>query len=229
MKIRLSVFAAVILALQCVALADSTGSFDNQGGSLTAVELGTTGNYFLSVPSSRLVSVSGVAGLNCGGSNPNPCSGHFSYKTSAVPLSEINNVGGPPTDFAAGGSFTIIENGVTVFKGTFTSVGGNPAAVWTWTGNVGQNDYQWTLMGTVSGTYTVNGVTQTVSGALVQLTVQASSDPFGSGGNKKILISGGNANLPGVVPESGTLVLLGSGLIGIVLVVRRKYLSGLQS
>jgi hypothetical protein len=66
-----------------------------------------------------------------------------------------------------------------------------------------------------------------VSGAVVQLTVGASTDPFCATCSKKIGISGGNANLPGVVPESGTLILFGTGLIAIVVVARRKYLSGL--
>jgi hypothetical protein len=138
-------------------------------------------------------------------------------------------VNGPTLDFASGGTFTIHENGATVFSGSFVSMNGQPAATWTWTGNTSTNDYQWTLMGTVSGTYTVNGVTMTVNGAIVQLTVQATSDPFSASGGKSIRISGGNANLPGVVPEAGTLVLFGTGLIGVVFIARRKFLSGLQT
>lgn len=228
-KVKLAVLAAVILTFQFVAFADSTGSFDNQGGDLVATEVDHSSNYVLSVSNSPLSSVSGVAGLNCGGYLGTTCSGGLGYKLPATSLSAINNVNGAPLDFGAGGSFTIRENGATVFSGSFVSLNGQPAAVWTWTGNTATDNYQWTLTGTVSGTYTVNGQTMTVDGALVQLTVSASSDPFSSSGSHSIRISGGNANLPGVVPESGTLLLFGTGLIGVALVARRKYLSGVET
>jgi hypothetical protein len=228
-KMKFSLLAAVILVfLQSIAVADSGGSFDNSGGTLTAVEVGHSTNYTLSAHSD-LSSVSGVSGLACGGSTGIACSGTFNYTTTAMPLSKLNNVGGPITDLGAGGTVTIKENGATVFSGSFVSIGGNPAATWTWTGSASSNDYQWTLMGTVSGTYTVPGhAPMTVNGAIIQLTVQASSDPFTATGSHKIGISGGNANLPGVVPEPDTLVLFGTGLIGIVLVAKRKYLSGFK-
>ena len=222
-KVRICVLSAIVLALQCVALADSSGSFDNQGGLLVAVQDGHSGMYQLSVSNSPLTSVSGVYGLNCGGSLGTTCSGGLSFKLPDASLSAIDNVGGSALNLGSGGSFHISENGATVFSGTFTS------ATWTFTGNTSANDYQWTLMGMVSGTYTVNGITTTVNGALVELTVQAKSNPFGTGGNREIRISGGNANLPGVVPESGTLVLFGTGLIGIVFMARRKYFSRLQT
>lgn len=224
-KVRLAVLCAVFLCLQCVASADSTGSFDNQGGVLTAVQVDHSGTYQLTVTNSPLTSVSGVYGLNCGGSLGTTCSGGIGFKLPAVSLSAIDNVNGPPLVFLGSdfGSFTLKENGATVFTGYFTS------ATWTFTGNTSTNDYQWTLMGNITGTYKVGNMTETVNAALVQLTVSASSDPFTATGTKRIGISGGNTNLPGVVPESGTLVLFGTGLIGIVLAARRKYFSDIRA
>jgi len=230
-KMRFLLLAAAILVLlQCIAVADS-GSFDNSGGTLSAVEVGRTANYTLK-GTSDLTSVSGVSGLGCGGAFATSCSGTFSYTLPATSLSSLNNVTGTATDFGAGGTFTIKENlgsgSMTVFTGSFKPLPGNTvAATWTFTGSTSADDYQWTLMGTVTGTYTVPGHgTMTVNGAIVQLTVSSTTDPFATGGTHKINISGGNVALPGIVPEPDTLVLFGTGLIGIVFVARRKYLSG---
>ena len=221
-KVRLVILCAIALAFQSLAFADS-GSFDNQGGVLTAVQVDHSGTYQLTTTNSPLVSVSGVTGLTCGGNSGIPCSGGIAFKLPAATLAQINNVNGPALNLGAGGSFTLKENGAVVFTGQFQS------ATWTFSGNVSTNDYQWNLMATISGTYTVNGQTMTVTGALVQLTVASKTDPFAPGGTNRIGISGGNTNLPGVVPESGTFFLFGTGLIGIVLFARKKYCANLRT
>ena len=114
--------------------------------------------------------------------------------------------------FAGGGSFTITGNGTngipngTLFAGTFDG----PVS-WTLI-TLANGTHNYTLMGTVSGmagSYSTVGVT-------VQLTINTGKGFF----NGSTSISSGDTNI--VVPEPGSLSLLGTGLIGLAGVVRRK-------
>jgi hypothetical protein len=122
----------------------------------------------------------------------------------------VNGLGGT---FGAGGSFTITGNGSngipngTLFSGTFSS----PA---TWTRvDLANGTHNYTLTGVVAGTlgggFHTNGVT-------VQLTINTGRSFF-SGQTR---ISSGDTNV--VVPEPGSLSLLGTGLLGLAGVIRRK-------
>jgi hypothetical protein len=223
--------AVVIAFFSSAAMADNGATFANFGGTLSELQQGATG-YYLSVPRSDLEGVTGMQGYGCGFGGP-ACSGSVSFRTAATNgLNQglINNVNGPPTQFGAGGSFTIKERGGmgpggTIFVGTFTS------ATWTFTGNASQGDYQWSLVGNVTGTlYLRNGEQMQINGATVQLTTSKMGiDPFAAPGGK-INLNGGTTGFPqGVVPESSTLFLFGTGLLGIVLVARRKFLTELRT
>jgi hypothetical protein len=108
----------------------------------------------------------------------------------------------------AGGTFTITGNGTngvpngTIFSGTFTSA-------------------QWTLVTLANGThnYTLSGAIADSSGhvgATTQITVNTGKGFF----NGTVGLSSGDSNLS--VPEPGTLGLLGTGLVGIAGLMRRK-------
>ena len=134
--------------------------------------------------------------------------GSVSFATGA--LSGSLQTGGT---FAAGGWFTITGNGSngvpngTLFTGTFTS----PMS---WTLVTLQNGtHNYTLTGALSGT--TNTGFSTV-GVTVQLTVNTGEGFF----NGSTSISSGDTNV--VVPEPGSLTLLGTGLVGVAGTIRRK-------
>jgi len=75
--------------------------------------------------------------------------------------------------------------------------------------------HNYTLTGSVTGTWYTGA---TVFGATVQLTINTGKGFF----NGSTSISSGDTNISVTVPEPGTLGLLGTGLVGLAGVLRRK-------
>ena len=115
--------------------------------------------------------------------------------------------------FAAGGTFSISGNGTNgipngvIFSGTFSG----PVS-WTMV-TLANGTHNYTLTGAVSGSFPSGFQT---NGVTVQLTINTGKGFF----NGSTQVSSGDTNI--VVPEPGTLSLLGTGLISLGGVIRRK-------
>ena len=189
---------ALALALPFMAFASNSVDFTNSGGTLSGTSSG------LSLTGATLVFVNGFGG---GGLITGSNLGSLSFTTGALTSGSLQTGG----TFGPGGTFTITGNGTdglpngTIFSGSFTNV--------TWTlVTLANGTHNYTLTGVVTGLlggYSTNGVT-------VQLTINTGKGFF----NGSTSISSGDTSV--LVPEPGTLSLLGTGLIGLAGVIRRK-------
>jgi hypothetical protein len=195
---KLVLLAVLALALPTAVFAGSSIDYTNSGGTLSGSNSG------LSLSGSVLIAVNGNAGLITGSNL-----GSVSFETGALSSGSLQNGG----TFASGGWFTITGNGSngvptgTLFSGTFSG-----PVTWTMT-TLANGTHNYTLTGTLSGTvasgYSTVGVT-------VQLTINTGKGFF----NGCTKISSGDSNV--VVPEPGSLSLLGTGLLAVGGMIRRK-------
>lgn len=196
---------AVLVVLSCMFLpklasASSDTDFSNSGGTLSGDNSG------LSLTGSTLIA---VTGFNGGGVVTGDL-GSVSFTTGALTSGNLQ-MGGT---FASGGTFTIDGNGTgglptgVVFSGTFSG-----AVSWTLS-TLANGTHNYTLTGVVTGTMggmSVNGVT-------VQLTINTGKGFF----NGSTMIAGGDTTVTASVPEPSTLVLFGTGGLGMLGMFRRR-------
>lgn len=197
---KILLLAVLALALPTAMFAGSSVDYTNSGGTLSGSSAG------LSLSGSVLIAVNG---LNGGGLITGSDLGSVSFSTGALTSGSLQ-MGGT---FAGGGWFTITGNGTngvpngTLFTGTFTG-----PVTWTLV-TLANGTHNYTLTGSVQGW---NGSGAATQGVTVQLTINTGKGYF----NGSTTISSGDTNI--VVPEPGSLSLLGTGLLGLAGVVRRK-------
>lgn len=189
---KLIMLAVLALALPTAVFASSNIDYTNSGGMLSGSSSG------LSLNGSALIAVNSSAGLVTGSNM-----GSVSFQTGALLSGSLQNGG----TFAAGGSFTITDGSTTVFSGTFSG-----PVTWSVV-TLSNGTHNYTLTGALSGTTASGG---TVVGATTQLTINTGKGFF----NGCTRISSGDTNV--VVPEPGSLSLLGTGLIVLGGAIRRK-------
>ncbi len=199
---KILLLAVLALALPAAVFAGSNNvDFSNSGGTLTGSNSG------LSLTGSVLF---GVNGLNGGGLITGSNLGSVSFTTGALSSGSLQ-MGGT---FAAGGSFTIAGNGSdglpngVIFSGTFSS-----PVTWTMV-TLANGTHNYTLTGSLSGS--LEGTS--VQGVTVQLTINTGKGFFNGSTN----ISSGDTSITVTTPEPGSLSLMGTGLLGLAGMVRRK-------
>jgi hypothetical protein len=199
---RMVLMALLAMALPMAMFASSSVDFTDSGGVLSGSTAGLT------LTGSELIAANGLGGLGLvtGGL------GSVTFSTGALSGGAAGLQQGG--NFAAGGSFDITGNGTdgiptgTIFNGSF-----NGPVTWTLV-TLANGTHNYTLTGSIKGTW-YNGAT--VNGATVQLTINTGKGFFSG----STMISSGDTNIS-TVPEPGTLGLLGTGLIGLAGVLRRK-------
>lgn len=196
---RVILLALLALALPTAALANSI-DFYLSGGTMTVTKTSVT------------ISSNVFGTSTC---NPN-CPALPTSSTSGTVSITLPPFGSGSSGSFSSGSVSLTTASGYVFNGTFTS--GSWMAVTNSKGKV----VGYTFSGQATGTLTLNGHSIQTTLTIVSGHTVPTPPCSTKKGVQTCLFASGNATV-GVVPEPGTLGLLGTGLIGLAGIVRRKF------
>lgn len=198
-------FAMALMLLTGTVATATSVDFSNLGGTL----IGSANGLRLATSELTAVIINGVPQTGD--------LGNIQFDTGAVAHGNLQT----GATFRAGGDFAIVgnasnplDNGV-IFIGSFDG-----PVVWALT-TLANGTHNYTLTGTITG-QTFRG--STVEGATIQLTINTGKGFF----NGTTKISSGNTDFAafgvgrGVVPEPSSMIMMGTGLLGLIAKFRRK-------
>jgi hypothetical protein len=195
------------LALPLAAFAGNVDFGSNNAGATL-----TGGNSGLTLNGAVINSITGLTPTQLTGLNL----GSYTFTTGAFVTGNAMNGG----TLGSGGSFTItaenipgIANGTTIFTGTF-NCGGSGMCTWATPNAMNANgDHQYTLTATISGSWYTGA---SVKGEVFELTINTGKAFF----DGSVPVSSGDISI--TTPEPGSLMLMGTGLVGLAGALRRK-------
>ena len=197
---RIVLMALLALALPVAAFAGSV-DFSNSGGTLTGSSTGLT------LAGSELIQATGL------GSGVPGALGTVSFSTGSF-ISTVGSV----SSFNGGGSFVITGNGTNglpsgaIFTGTFSS----PVTLTLiHMGPNGSDTYS--VGGSVSGTWFAGGIATGVTNQTWLGTFTTGKNGFMGSATL-----GSGETIVSTIPEPGTLALLGTGMVGLAGVIRKR-------
>lgn len=226
--IRLLVLTAAVACIPLAASAQTNVIFTNNDGTFvydnTSQELTLGTVNYASGPLGAASQLTAISGLSSFGITDQAvafptcqptCLGSLSLTTGTLATGSILS----NATFNPGGTISVnytgLMSGTVAFTGTFSSA--------SWTLNPGTNS--WTFSGTITnGTLMINGSDIPIPTAVtVQLTLTGSGATFHKTKNAYTFSDGQGSTNFSVAPEPGTLALLGTGLIAIGFITRRKF------